>query len=239
MSLNQLPSEFVTTRNALHQIAFFAVSPARYQAVERMGLRPTRGGFGTPEFGGRVVRVEGDMLVDEKQDDSASQTITTVRDACSFLGVEYEVDWYQTFRDPLTPVDPDSPLEVDEAAARSLGEWFGFGFGVLETLRSYGSPDDDVSTVQLWPEHFDPAIEMGREERGLRASYGLSPGDPAHDHPYVYVAAWGEIDRSNGYWNDQAFNGSSLGYAELMTSADPAKKALDFLLEGHRILAGS
>ncbi len=204
-----------------------------------MGLRPTRGGFGTPEFEGRVVRAEGDMLLDESRDGSASQKITSVRDACSFLGIEYEVDWYQTFRDPLSPVDPDVTLEVDVDAARSLGEWFAFGFDVLETLRSYGSPDDDVSTVQLWPEHFDPAIEMGREERGLRASYGLSPGDPAHDDPYVYVAAWGEIDRSNGYWNDHAFNGSSLGYAELVAAPDPAKKALDFLLEGHRILAGS
>lgn len=239
MTLGQLPSGFVETRNALHQIAFFAVSPARYQTVGRMGLRPTHRGFGTPEFDGRVVRVEADTLIDEHQDESASQTITTVREACSFLGVEYEVDWYQTFRDPLTPVDPDATLKVDVDAARSLGDWFVFGFDVLETLRSYGSPDEDVSTVQLWPEHFDPAIEMGREELGLRASYGLSPGDPAHDEPYVYVAAWGEIDRSNGYWNDRAFNGSCLGYADLVTSPDPAKQALDFLLEGHRILAGS
>lgn len=239
MTLSQLPSGFVTTRNALHQVAFFAVSPARYRAVGRMGLRPTHHGFGTPEFEGRVIRVQGDMLVDEQHDGSASQTITSVRDACTFLGIDYEVDWYQTFRDPLNPVDPDARLEVDEDAARSLGDWFGFGFDVLETLRSYGSPDDDVSTVQLWPEHFDPAIEMGREEAGLRASYGLSPGDPAHDDPYVYVAAWGEIDRSNDYWNDEAFNGSSLEYAELVASPDPAKKALDFLLEGHRILAGS
>lgn len=239
MSLNPLPPGFVVTRDALHQIAFFAVSPARYRAVGRMGLRATPGGFGTPEFEGRVVRVEGAMLVDERRQGSATQMITTVRDACEFLGVDYEVDWYQTFRDPLTPVDPDTDLEVDETAARSLGDWFGFGFNVLETLRSYGSPDDDVSTVQLWPEHFDPAIEMGSQESGLRASYGLSPGDPAHDDPYVYVSAWGEIDRSNPYWNDDAFNGSSLGYTELMRSPDPAKRALDFLLEGHRILAGS
>lgn len=236
MTLGPLPPNIVMTRDALHQIAFFAVSPARYQAIGRMGLRAIPGGFGTPEFEGRVARVEGNTLVHEHHGESDAQTITTVRDACSFLGVEYEVDWYQTFRDPLTPVDPDAPLEVHDAASRSLGDWFGFGFDVLETLRSYGSADDDVSTVQLWPEHFDPAIEMGSQDRGLRASYGLSPGDRAHADPYAYVAAWGEIDRSNEFWNDQAFNGASLGYSDLVAAPDPAKRALDFLLEGHRIL---
>src|SRR5690606_15555017 len=130
-----LPPDFVATRDALHQIAFFAVSPARYRAVGRMGLRPTPGGFGTPEFEGRVVRVEGDLLVDERADGTATQSITTVRAATEFLGIDYEVDWYQTFRDPLTPVHPDSLLDVDEEAARALGEWFAFGFDVLETLR--------------------------------------------------------------------------------------------------------
>lgn len=239
MSLGPLPANFVTTRDALHQIAFFAVAPARYQAVGRMGLRPTPGGFGTPEFEERVARVEGNILVHEQYGEASSQTVTTLRGVCSFFGVEYEVDWYQTFRDPLTPVDPDAELEVHDAAARSVGDWFAFGFDVLETLRSYGSADDDVSTVQLWPEHFDPAIEMGSEDRGLRASYGMSPGDPAHADPYAYVAAWGEIDRSDGFWNDQAFNGASLDYSELVNAPDPAKKALDFLLEGHRILHAS
>jgi hypothetical protein len=236
MSLQPLPSGFVATRDALHQVAFFAVSPVRYQAEDRMGLRAAPGGFGTPEFDGRVARVEGNTLVHEQADGVASQTITTVRAAAEFFGVDYRTNWYQGFRDPLAPVDPDGELGVDDEAARALGAWFGFGFDVLETLRSHGSEGDDVSSVQLWPEHFDPAIEMGSEESGQRASYGTSPGDHAHPDPYIYVAAWGEIDRSNGYWNDEAFNGSSLGYAELQAAPDPAKVALDFLLEGYRLL---
>jgi hypothetical protein len=236
VSLQPLPSGFVATRDALHQVAFFAVSPARYQAEGRMGLRAAPGGFGTPEFDGRVARVEGSTLVHEQADGIASQAITTVRAAAEFLGVEYSTDWYQGFRDPLAPVDPDGELVVDDDAARALGAWFGFGFDVLETLRSHGSEGDDVSSVQLWPEHFDPAIEMGSEESGQRASYGTSPGDRSHRDPYVYVAAWGEIDRSNGYWNDEAFKGSSLGFTELQAAPDPAKVALDFLLEGYRLL---
>lgn len=236
MSLQPLPTGFIATRDALHQVAFFAVSPARYQADERMGLRAAPGGFGTPEFDGRVARVEGNTLVHEQADAVASQTITTVRAAAGFLGVEYRTDWYQGFRDPLAPVGPDVELAVDDEAARALGAWFGFGFDVLETLRSHGSEGDDVSSVQLWPEHFDPAIEMGSEAGGQRASYGTSPGDRAHPDPYVYVAPWGEIDRSNSYWNDEAFKGSNLGYAELRAAPDPAKLALDFLLEGYRLL---
>ncbi|MFZ0014315.1 MAG: hypothetical protein WAL25_09395, partial [Acidimicrobiia bacterium] len=90
--------------------------------------------------------------------------------------------------------------------------------------------------VQLWPEHFDPATELGDSEKGQRASFGASPGDDAHPMPYVYVSPWGEVDRSERYWNDDAFGGSSLGYGELASSDDPVGMAVDFLLEGYRRL---
>ena len=236
MKLGDLPEEFGSTRDALHQIAYFAMGPARYQATGRMGLRATPGGFGTPEFAGRVARVQGDLLVHEQDGNSASQNITTVRNAARFFGVDYVVHWYQEIKDPLEPMDPDVQLEIDEPSVLALGDWFGFGSEVLEELRRRAEPGDEASLVQLWPEHFDPATEMGPEAEGRRASYGASPGDPAHSEPYVYVSAWGEIDRSNPYWNDRAFNGSSLGYRELASSPDPSERALEFLLEGYRIL---
>ena len=77
---------------------------------------------------------------------------------------------------------------------------------------------------------------MGDEGRGQRASFGASPGDAAHPEPYVYVSAWGKIYRSNRYWNDEAFNGASLGYDRLAEDPDPVTAALAFMLEGHRIL---
>jgi len=236
MRLPPLPDSYKTTRDALHQIAFFAVAPARYGAEGRMGLQAAPGGFGTPEFGGRVARVEGNTLVHEESGNLATQTITTVRAAAEFYGVEYEEKWFTDFRDPLTPVDPDLELDVDDTAARAIGQWFNFGFGLLERLGGHGDESDEVTEVQLWPEHFDPATEMGGADSGRRASYGASPGDPAHDEPYVYVAPWGEIDASNAYWNDEAFKGSSLGYAELLRARDPLETALEFLLEGYRIL---
>jgi hypothetical protein len=231
-----LSDTYGQTRRHLHQIAFFAVSPARQRTVGRMGLRPTPGGFGTPPFQDRVARVDGALLVHEESGNTATQPISTVRAASEFFGGGYEEVWYDGFRDPLAPIDPDSPLVVDEADSHLIGEWFSFAFEILGNLADRGQDDDDVSTPQIWPEHFDAAIELGSADDGRRASYGLSPGDEAHPEPYIYVAAWGDIDRSNPYWNDDAFNGSSLAYAELASSPDPADTALAFFEQGHQIL---
>jgi hypothetical protein len=239
VSLRALPDHFVATRDALHQIAFFAVSPARYKVTGSMGLRATPGGFGTPPFGDRVARVDGDLLVHEQAGNLATQSITSVRAATEFFGNRYEVDWFADFHDPLHPVDPDLELEVDEAAARALGDWFGFGAEVLDRLRAQALEDDYVGEVQLWPEHFDVAAELGREDRGQRAAFGASPGDGAHPDPYFYVSPWAEVDNSNPYWNDESFGGASIGYPALVDASDPGRAALDFLLEGHRILHSS
>lgn len=236
MSLSKLPPSYVETRDALHQLAFFAVAPTRYKAMGRMGLEAKPGGFGTPEFEGRIARVEGDLLVHDQDGNVATQEITTVRAAAEFFGVEYEVDWFSDFHDPLEPVDPDEPLMVDREASLALGEWFAFGFDVLNELRRHGQEGDDVSEVQLWPEHFDPATELGDADKAQRASFGASPGDQSSDQPYIYVAAWSEIDRSEDFWNDESFNGASLSYSDLRASDDPEARAVDFLLEGYRVL---
>ena len=234
---NPLSDTYGQTREHLHHLAFFAISPARQRAVGRMGLRPTPGGFGTPPFQDRVARVDGTLLVHEESGNTATQPISTVRAAAKFFGGSYEEVWYDGFRDPLAPRDPDVPLVVDEGDAHLIGEWFDFAFEMLGRLGDR-TGDHDVSEPQIWPEHFDAANELGSADDGKRASYGFSPGDSAHPDPYIYVAAWGDIDRSEPYWNDDAFNGSSLGYAELASSPDPAETALAFLENGYRILQG-
>jgi hypothetical protein len=88
----------------------------------------------------------------------------------------------------------------------------------------------------LWPEHFDPAIEMGSEDQGRRASYGASPGDQGHLEPYLYVSAWTEIDRDDPFWNDRNFNGASLPFTTLLEAEDQIRVAMEFFLEGYRIL---
>lgn len=235
MRLDPLPTTFPDTRDALHQIAFSAIAPARYRAVGRMGLRATPGGFGTPEFDGQVAGIQGNLLVFTKAGNTATRTITTVRDAATFFGVDYEVQWYEDFHDPLEPVDPDQGLQVDPDGASALANWFAFGFVVLERLRTHVP---DTTEVQLWPEHFDAATEIGDEEAGQRASYGASPGDENHAEPYVYVSAWGEIDASDPIWKDEFFNGASLSYSELVEAEDAVGRAVEFLLTGYRALTG-
>lgn len=234
--ISRIPETFGTTREALHQIAFFAMSPARYAAVGRMGLRAAPGGFGTPEFEGSVARVEGNMLVYERLGNVATQTISTAAAAAEFFGVRYVVEWYPDFHDPLVPLGPDVPLDVDREASLALGEWFGFGSDVLTRFGAGCDPGDDVSEVQLWPEHFDAALEAGSEAEGRRASYGASPGDAAHPGPYLYVAPWGEVDRSEAYWSDVTFGGASMSHHVLAESDDPSTTALEFLMTGHRRL---
>ena len=62
--LAPLPAAYADTRDALHELAERTVSPAREAVNGKIGLRYTRGGFGTPFFGdGEQVRVEGTELV--------------------------------------------------------------------------------------------------------------------------------------------------------------------------------
>ena len=235
--LAPLAADFAVTRDALHQLAFFAVAPKRYLAAGRLGLRATGAGFGTPPFAdGEQVVVEGSELAWQRGGDRTTAPITTVLDAASFLEIPYEVEWFADFHDPLRPADPSALLEVSEEASRQLGRWFEFATEALERARRTDGAEE-VSEVQLWPEHFDASMEMG-SQKGQRASYGGSPGDGNHGEPYLYVAAWGEIDRNDAFWNDEHFNGASLGYSELVASGDPQEAALEFLVRGYRTLTG-
>jgi len=236
--LGQLPTGYDPGRRALHQLAYFAVAAKRFAATTKLALRYTHGGFSTPFFGANEqVRVEGDLLVVQKGDQVRSTPINNLEDACRFLGIPYQDVWFEDFHDPLAPVGAATLLIVDPAVTAALGEWFGFATSVLEEARRTPGAAD-VSRVQLWPEHFDLAFEMGSLEAGQRASNGASPGDGAHPEPYLYVAAWGEIDRSDPYWNDETFNGASLSYAELLDAEDQRATALAFLREGFIRLTG-
>ncbi len=118
-----------------------------------------------------------------------------------------------------------------------LGAWFGLATAALEELR-FSPGVVDPERVQLWPGHFDPAIAAGSAESGRRATYGFSPGDHSHDEPYIYVAAWGNVDRSDPFWNEQDFNGASLSYRSLHVVEDHYGAAVDFLRDGYARLSG-
>ncbi len=120
------------------------------------------------------------------------------------------------------------PLDgVDAAAAAALASWFAFGAGVLEELRADTPLEHDPTPPQLWPEHFDVAIELGADARGQRAGYGASPGDELHAEPYLYVVPWSAAVQGQR-WNASAFTGAELSYAALLASDDRRQAALDF-----------
>lgn len=176
------PDGLAATRVSLHRLAQHVISPTRQRANGKVGLRWTRGGFGTPYFGNDVqVRVAGDVLTVQIGGREQHGRLVTLKDAAEFVGFD------------LTRQDAaydTSALDVDVAASSWLGELYGFGTSVLEQLRAEAPAGSDPSRVQLWPEHFDLAVEIGDEAAGRRAAYGVSPGDDASPEPYLYVSPW-------------------------------------------------
>jgi hypothetical protein len=211
MNLAPLPASFATTVAALHRVAEEVVAPARKPDNE-IALQATPGGFGTPPFehDGREqqVRVDGADLV-HLSFIERRVGLTTLEDARRLV-------------EDLVPDGPldDAPLDVDPDSAARLADWYAFGDAILRELG--GDPN-------LWPEHFDIAIEQER------ATYGFSPGDEEHAEPYAYVLPWDELDGE--LWNATGFRGAELSYADLAAAEDPRAAALEFLTSRRDALA--
>jgi hypothetical protein len=218
--LEPLPASFAATVASLHEVAAELVAPARKPENE-IALEATPGGFGTPFFSfdgaRRRVRVEGDELVHQCGDGERRAPLRSLATGGAAIT-------------ELLPIDgrlSDEPLEVDAAASRALGAIFGFGAEVLGVLLDGAAPDDEASPVRLWPEHFDIAIELGSEARGVRANYGLSPGDEQHREPYLYVGPW-SAPVEGELWNAHGFAGAELSYSELIAAPDQRAAAEEF-----------
>lgn len=233
-ALRELPTDFTHQRDDLHRLAYSVVAEARRQATGRFGLRATPGGFGTPEFdGAKRVRIEGHEIVVEDGAQAVRSRVTSLADAASFVGVEPGTEAAEHDSPPLG--DTTANLRFDGATVGLLGDWYELATSVLNELGEEPGAVD-VGIVQLWPGHFDAAIEVGDAEAGSRATYGASPGDENHPEPYLYVGAWSDVDRSDEYWNDPNFSGASVSYAELLGAADPRSAALEFFRSGYRRL---
>jgi hypothetical protein len=254
-----LPSTdaLVATRLSLHALAEHVLCPARHRVNGKIGLRFTRGGFGTPFFGtDEQVRVEGATLV-YTAFTPARETVTdltTIGAAASAVGISPGApDLFV----PTTPLDVDRPFDLDIAALAVFGWWFGFAMSVLAQLRAEAPsnlPDAPApSLVQIWPEHFDCAAELGDTAAGHRANFGASPGDATHPEPYLYVGPWdtsflarpepdaGEESAAEApappdpYWNESF--GSSLPFSALVGPTSARDTALAFFREGRDRLA--
>jgi hypothetical protein len=213
------PPTLGTTREALHGVAEQVISPVRQRANGKIGLRWTLGGFGTPFFGADAqIRVDGAELVIEAGGEERRHLLTTIGDAAAAIGFDLR---------GADEAGLDAQLEIDPAAARFVGDWFGFVISVLEQLRAEAREEWEPSRAQLWPEHFDLAVELGNEEAERRATFGGSPGDEGHPEPYLYVAPW--TARPFGdLWKAKGFPGAEMAYSELLTADDQRGAALEF-----------
>ena len=214
-----LPRHFAATREALHLVAARVLGAARYAAVGRLGLIVVPGGFATPEFDGRQLLVVDGIL----SDGSRRRPLTTLQDAFAFAGVDPDAPTHPVLD---LPADPTAPLDVDSDAARFLARWFAFGQGIVEAFAAGSDDADDTSSIQLWPEHFDLAVDKGAP--GTRAGYGASPGDTTIDEPYIYVSFHDHHD--GPFWNISF--GAALTYREIDAGADP----LAFFRRGYELL---
>jgi len=223
--LAPLPPDFAETRDELHRLAVYVISPAQRLVNGEIILRATPGGFSTFEFGaGRVIGVDGAQLVV----DGTRHPISTLKEAARLAGIAADVAQQEQFDVPPHG-DLDQPLAVDAEAARALGAWYAFATGVLDELRAEAEQGEDASIVRIWPEHFDLAIDAGDGEAGRRATYGASPGDRDHPEPYLYASPWaGRID---AFFDAPGFKGAARTRADLAAEVDPRRAAIAFLRE--------
>ena len=219
---------FVATRRSWHTLAERVLAPARHRDSGHIGLRAAPGGFATPSFGaGRVVAIEGTELVITEGGTTTRQPITTLRSAAAEVGIEPDAE--TGVYTATTPSDPDAVLPVDADSAARLGDWIYFGAELLGHWRRIHARDTPTE-IQLWPEHFDLALDLGAEDR--RANYGVSPGDGDHPLPYVYVGPWNAS--ADPFWNAGTY--ARLGYRDLAATADPEAVALAFFARGYEVM---
>jgi hypothetical protein len=218
--LERLPANLAATRRSLHALAHRVIGPVRERAHEHPGLRWTRGGFGTPFFGADAqVRVDGGELVVQSRFRERRAPISTLGAAAELIGFELRADEPDTFSMPLT-VDPD--------AVRFVGDFFGFATSVLEQLRADVPVEYEPSRVELWPQTFDLAVEIGLEHAGRRAAFGASLGRVDQPEPSLFVTPL-DVRPTGELWSASSFTGAELPYSELLAAGDQRAVALDFV----------
>lgn len=219
---------YVRTREGWHTLAEQVLAPARHAATGRIGLRPAPGGIETPPFGpdGRQLRVRvGNFDIVHGDGSGTSGALGPLGQVAERAGVDlaYDTGVYTA----TTPNDPMTEVAGDGRSATALVAWFAFGADVLGNWAAERA-DENPSELQLWPEHFDLATDLGPDD-ARRANYGASPGDGGHPLPYLYVGPWEPDD--DPFWNAGSY--ARLGYEELRAAEDPIARALGFFTEGH------
>ncbi len=233
ITLNALPDSHGATMEALQRVATHVLARARHTATGRFGLRATPGGFGTPSFGPEATRLRvsaGRLLRETTGADGASTTAipldgASLAELAAFAGVDVTAA-FSAGHDTVPMGEPDARLVIDPAALEAMGEWFHFVATVLDDVIAT-RPRSDASVAQLWPEHFDLALDLAATP-AIRVNVGGSPGDGHSAQPYLYVGPWtGDRPGGSELW-DAPF-GATLPYEALTGRSDARAVAGDFI----------
>jgi hypothetical protein len=178
--LQAVPGELVATRLELHRLAESEVSPARQEVNGKIGLRYTRGGFGTPFFGeDQQLRVEGTDLVQQHGDQEVSRRALEIDlQAARFLG-----DWYgfaasvlETLRARSVPDAEASRVQLwpehfdmsIELGAEAAGARAGYGLSPGDEQHpepyAYVAPWRPPPAGELWNAEGFPGAELSYAE---------------------------------------------------------------------------
>jgi hypothetical protein len=234
------------TLDTLRRIATHVAARAQHAHTGRIGLRPSPGGFATTEHGpdSARLRVSDGLLVSEARTPTGTQSRVVAIDGRSlaqlaeFAGVDLMTELSVGHDTPVLG-DVDAPLSVDPGAARVIAEWLGLAAQTLDHVVAQ-APGASPTLAQLWPEHFDVALDLAFDASSpgeRRVNLGGSPGDEFHASPYLYVGPW-TPDRPGhpAYWN--APFGAVLGLDHVRSAADPVATAVGFFRTGLGLLAG-
>ena len=236
------PTSYIHQRASLQQITAHVLASRLHDATGRFGLRPTPGGWGTPQHSQQRerLRISGELLVREQAGPSNTDTMSlngsTMADLAAFAGVDLSAE-FSVGHDTPELDGVDTALYVSHEAVLRIASWFSLaGQAIDQTVAAHGG----ASMAQVWPEHFDIGIDVafGPGETD-RVNLGASPGDNLHQDPYLYVGPWTAARPGNDstYWN--APFGAVLGEATLTLDTDMAGRAVHFFETGMALLKAS
>ena len=131
----------------------------------------------------------------------------------------------------------DSPGTYDPAAVRAF--WQALSQMDIELTAFRHGLRQETSPVQLWPHHFDLAVNWfsGRlvpgqdpqnaEYADEQMNFGFSTGDQGTPEPYFYATAYpepagwsGEPLPPGAYWQQEGWSGAVLPYAAVVAAED-------------------
>jgi hypothetical protein len=235
-----------TARRTLHRVANHVLARAEHAENAHVGLRATPGGFSTTTIrpDRERIRISGTMLVRESVATTGTWTRavaidgSTLAELATFADVDLDAEFSAGHDTP--PVgDIHERLELDALSAQHIADWYALTTQALDRVVQAAPAFSAPSMVQLWPEHFDAALDMAFDPDAPtehRVNMGGSPGDEFHAAPYLYVGPW-TPDRPGdaAFWN--APFGAVLGYHDVAASKDPVDAAVAFLRTGLERLA--